>query len=85
MRPLCTMAMGVVVWIALTFIAGTQTLSYPLLSRVPVAINSPPTADFQMFLDSAGLRVEIIAWSDGVFGAFKVAYFGPRGISRLSI
>jgi hypothetical protein len=79
MRPLCTMAMGVVVWMAMTFIAGTQTLSYPLVSHV-VAINSPPTADCQMFLDSAGLRGEIIAWSDGVFGAFKVAYFGPLGM-----
>ena len=80
MRPLCTMAMGVVVWITMTFIAGTQTLSYPLVSHV-VAINSPPTADCQMFLDSAGLRGEIIAWSDGVFGAFKVAYYGPLGIN----
>jgi hypothetical protein len=78
MTPICTMAMGVTVWTALTVIAGFQSRTYPLMSHV-VAINAPQAVDCQIFLTSAGLRGEIIAWSDGVFQAFKFAYFGPLG------
>jgi len=35
--------------------------------------------DCQLALDSAGLRGELIAWSDGVFQAWNKTYYGPFG------
>lgn len=79
LRPVCTMVSGVVVWATLTIIAGVQTKDYPLISGI-VAIIAPAQPDCKLQLDSAGLRGEIIAWSDSVFGALKTAYFGPFGM-----
>ena len=81
-RPVCTMVSGVAVWVGLTIIAGVQTKNYPLISGV-VAIIAPAQPDCRLQLNSAGLRGEIIAWSDGVFGALNTAYFGPFGMDEL--
>jgi len=62
----------------LTIASGVQTKDYPLVSGV-IAIIAPAQPDCKMQLDSAGLRGEIIAWSDGVFKAFGTAYYGPFG------
>jgi len=69
------MVFGALVWTALTIIAGVQTTEYPLISGV-VAIVAEGIPDW-LELDSAG---EIIAWSDGVFGALNKTYFGPFGL-----
>jgi len=79
LRPVCTMAFGAFVWTALTIIAGVQTTEYPLISGV-VAIVADGIQACRLELDSAGLRGEIIAWSDGVFGALNKTYFGPFGL-----
>jgi hypothetical protein len=79
LRPVCTMVTGVFVWGFLTIASGVQTKDYPLVSGV-VAVIGPAQPDCKMQLDSAGLRGEIIAWSDGVFSALRTAYFGPFGL-----
>jgi len=78
LRPVCTMVTGAIVWGVLTITAGVQTKDYPLVSGV-VAIIAPGQPGCRIQLDSAGLRGEIIAWSDGVFSALTFAYFGPFG------
>lgn len=78
LRPVCTMVTGVIVWGFLTIAAGVQTKDYPLVSGV-VAVIAPAQPACRIQMDSAGLRGEIIAWSDGVLSAFGSVYFGPFG------
>jgi hypothetical protein len=80
LRPVCTMVFGVAVWVTLTVIAGVQSSSgyYPLGSNL-VGIHAPPQPDCSVMLDAAGLRGEIIAWSDGIFSGLQTWYYGPFG------
>ena len=71
------MVLGIGVWIFIFGYGIFRTKIYPLQNqRVIIANNTDPC---WVKLNPAGLRGEVISWSDGIFYFMGLEYTGPAG------
>lgn len=76
-RPWCSMFLGIGVWIFIFGYGIFRTKIYPLQNHQVVIANN--TSPCWVTLNPAGLRGELISWSDGIFYFMRLEYTGPAG------